>query len=87
MPTDPVPALLDIAKATPDPRAVANWLNAYLGTRPHEAKVAALTKLEQAFNARAGNDTETKAVGLILRIVRRALEDLAGGDRARKGRK
>ena len=87
MATDPVPALLDIAKATPDPRAVANWLNAYLGTRPHDAKVAALEKLEQAFAALAGNDTETKAAGLVLRIVRRALQDLAAGDRARKGRK
>ncbi len=72
MATDPIPALLDLAKATPDPRAIANWLNAYLGTRPHEAKLEALKKLDLAFDAR-GDD---KAAAMILRIVRRTHEDL-----------
>ena len=84
MATDPVPALIDLAKATPDPRAISNWLNAYLGTRPHEAKLTALTKLEQAFNGGPGSAADPKATAMILRIVRRTREDLEATGKRRK---
>ena len=84
MATDPVPALIDLAKATPDPRAIANWLNAYLGTRPHDAKLAALKTLELAFSGGAGGGTDPKATAMILRIVRRTQEELGSSGKRRK---
>ncbi len=86
MPTDPVPALIDLAKATPDPRAIAQWLEAYLGTRPHDAKMTALEKLERELNARLGIAADAKAASMVLRIVGRVRENLAApsGSRRRK---
>ncbi len=85
---DPVPALVDLAKATPDPRAISNWLTAYLGTRPHDAKITALETLERAFEGRPGDAADLKAAALVLRIIQRLQQDLtAAGGRVAKGRK
>ncbi|MBM3515911.1 MAG: hypothetical protein FJX59_19675 [Alphaproteobacteria bacterium] len=76
MPTDPIAALLDLAKATPDPRAISKWLIAYLGTRPYDAKISALKGLEHAFAGGLAGKAEPKAVAMVLGIVRRTLEQL-----------
>lgn len=83
MATDPVPSLLAIAKQTPDPRAVMKWLDAYLGTRPHDAKVSALKGLEQTFTALASG-ADTKAASLVLRMIQRTQGDLANKGGRRK---
>ena len=86
MPTDPVAALIDLTKNTPDPRAISNWLNAYLGTRPHDAKVTALEKLTSAFSGRTGGEADQRVATMVLRIIRRAQEELAaaGSGKRRK---
>lgn len=86
MPTDPIAALLDLAKATPDPRAISKWLIAYLGTRPHDAKISALTGLEHAFTSGPAGKGEPKAVAMVRGIVRRTLTQLQteGAGKARK---
>ena len=76
MATDPVPSLLATAKQTPDPRAVMKWIDAYLGTRPHDAKLSVLKSLEQTFTALA-RGTDAKAAGLVLRMIQRTHGDLA----------
>ncbi len=83
MATDPVPSLLAIAKQTPDPRAVMKWLDAYLGTRPHDAKLSALKGLEQTFTTLA-NGADAKAASLVLRMIQRTQSELADGPKRKK---
>ncbi len=79
MATDPIPALLAVAKQTPDPRAIARWVDAYLGTRPLAAKLSALSALEAAFAAKQGDAADGRAAGMVVRIVQRMRGDLSVG--------
>ena len=81
--TDPVPSLLAIAKQTPDPRAVMKWLDAYLGTQPHDAKLSALQSLEHTFAALA-TGADAKAAALVLRMIQRTQSELANAPRRKK---
>ena len=63
---EPVQMLIDVAKNTPDPRAVSTWLTAYLGTRPLQAKYAALSALESQVKALA---PDARIGGLVLRVI------------------
>ncbi len=63
---EPVQMLIDVAKNTPDPRAVSTWLTAYLGTRPLQAKYAALSALESQVKALA---SDARIAGLVLRVI------------------
>ena len=65
---EPVQMLLGVAKDRPDPRAVANWLVAYLGTRPLKAKVIALDGLESAVKA-TSPAPDKRVLGLVLGVI------------------
>jgi len=73
---DPVKDLMALATATPDPRLVSNWITAYLGKRPLDAKRDILKKLEADFAAREANPAEKRAAGLIRRCVQKVSEAL-----------
>ncbi len=64
----PVQMILGVAKDRPDPRAISTWLNAYLGTRPLQAKHAALTALEAQLRAMSP-PPDPRHAGLILRVI------------------
>lgn len=64
----PVQMLLGVAKERPDPRAVATWLVAYLGTRPLKAKRAALDGLESQVK-RLAPAPEKRILGLVLGVI------------------
>ncbi|MGE4064411.1 MAG: hypothetical protein AB7E79_13675 [Rhodospirillaceae bacterium] len=68
---DPVKDLMALARATPDPRIVSNWIAAYLGKRPLDSKRDILKKLEAEFAARQNNINEKRAAALILRCVQK----------------
>lgn len=67
MPTDPVPALLALIKDRPDPRAVSNWIIAYLGKRDAKEREKALMFLQKEFAARKAADP--RGAGMVLGIV------------------
>ena len=73
--TEPVQMILGVAKDRPDPRAVSNWLTAYLGTRPLKAKHAALGALESQLNA-LGTTVDQRTLGLVLRVIQKSRETL-----------
>jgi hypothetical protein len=70
---EPVDMILDVARDRPDPRAVSNWLTAYLGTRPLKAKHAALSALESQLSTKTA-PADQRTVGLILRVIQKARE-------------
>jgi hypothetical protein len=70
--TEPLQMILDVAKDRPDPRAVASWLTAYLGTRPLKAKYAALSALESQLKAQASD----RITGLVLRVIEKTRDSL-----------
>ena len=65
---EPLQMILDVAKDRPDPRAVSNWLTAYLGTRPLKAKHAALSALESQLKALTP-PPDQRIAGLVLRVI------------------
>ncbi len=74
---DPVRDLVSVAQATPDPGRISNWLVAYLGTRPHDAKLSALRKLEVDLGKGAWAQSEQRAVQMTLRVVQKLNGTLA----------
>lgn len=70
---EPFQMLIDTARQRPDPRAVATWLTAYLGTRPLKAKLAALAQLEAQVTTAA---PEARVRGLVLRVIEKTRESL-----------
>ena len=68
---DPVNDLLAVAQATPDPRAVSNWITAYLGKRPPAAKQTALQELARGVEKRTGGDRERRAATMVLHVIRK----------------
>ena len=72
MATDPVPALLALVRDRPDPRAVSNWISAYLGKRAAPDRRRALETLRSEFASRLAADP--RAAGLVLRVVERFLD-------------
>ena len=76
---DPVRDLVSFALATPDPGRVSNWLVAYLGTRPHDAKLSALKKLELDLGKGAWGQPERRAVDMIVRVIQKLRGNLASG--------
>ena len=73
---DPIRDLVSLARATPDPGKISNWLIAYLGTRPHDAKLSALRKLELDFSKVAWDASEQRPVGMIVRVIQKLNDTL-----------
>lgn len=73
---DPIRDLVSLARATPDPGKISNWLIAYLGTRPHAAKLAALQKLQLDFGKATWAENEMRAVGMIVRVIQKLNDNL-----------
>ena len=78
---DPVRDLISLAQATPDPGKISTWLVAYLGTRPLEAKVSALRKLELDFGKVAWDGSNLRAVGMIVRVIQKLNDSLTKAKR------
>ena len=73
---DPIRDLISLAQATPDPGKISNWLVAYLGTRPHDAKLSALRKLESDFSKATWSASEQRPVGMIVRVIQKLTDTL-----------
>jgi hypothetical protein len=73
---DPVRDLVSLAQATPDPGKISNWLVAYLGTRPRDAKLSALKKLETDFEKVSWGGKEERVIGMILRVIKKLTDSL-----------
>jgi hypothetical protein len=80
---DPIHDLIAVAQATPDPRVVANWITAYLGKRPLEAKQSTLHALGLQCEGRTVDAREQRASGLVLRVIRKLQDELAGTPRTK----
>lgn len=67
---DPAQTLLSMARDRPDPRMITDWLTAFLGKKPLEAKRAALAALAAEFS-KPRPAADTRAAGLVLRVVQK----------------
>lgn len=74
MARDPVPAVLALVQDKLDPRAVSQWITAYLGKRSPREKRLALQALQLEFQSRLA--TEPRAAGLVLRVIENLLAEL-----------
>jgi len=73
MGADPIPALLALLGERPDPRAVTNWIVAYLGKRSARDRQTALQNLRVEFEARQAADP--RGSGLVLKVIQRLQAD------------
>jgi hypothetical protein len=64
-----------MAKDRPDPKIVTNWLTAYLGKRPLEAKRAILNTLAQ--QAQRGTGADARTAGLVSRVIQKLQNELS----------
>jgi hypothetical protein len=71
---DPAPALLALVQDRLDPRAISQWITAYLGKRSDREKRLALQALQLEFQSRV--IAEPRAAGLVLRVVQNLLDGL-----------
>ena len=69
MAADPIPALVALVRERPDPRAITNWIVAYLGKRSARDRQTALQTLKLAFEARQAEDP--RGTGLVLKVIQR----------------
>ncbi|MBL8643165.1 MAG: hypothetical protein JNK21_04465 [Rhodospirillaceae bacterium] len=74
--TDAVQTMMGMAKDRPDPKAVSQWLTAYLGKRPLEAKQAALNAFETEVSANYKSATDQRAATLVLKVIGKVRETL-----------
>jgi hypothetical protein len=74
MARDPGPALLALVQEKLDPRAVSQWITAYLGKRSEREKRLALQALQLEFQSRMAN--EPRSAGLVLRVIENLLAGL-----------
>lgn len=73
MGADPIPALLALVRERPDPRAITNWIVAYLGKRSARDRRLALQTLRLEFEARQTADP--RGSGLVLRVIEKLQTD------------
>jgi hypothetical protein len=74
MAREPGPALLALVQEKLDPRAVSQWITAYLGKRTTREKRLALQALQLEFRSRQA--AEPRAAGLVLRVIENLLAEL-----------
>ena len=73
---DAVPTMMEMAKARPDPKAVSQWLSAYLGKRPLEMKRALLDGFETEIKTKYASAEHTRAATLVLKMIQKVRESL-----------
>jgi hypothetical protein len=76
MASDPVPTMMDMARARPDPKAVSQWLVAYLGKRPLAMKRDLLATCEAEIKRKYSGPADTRAATLVLRVIDKVRESL-----------
>jgi hypothetical protein len=76
MASDPVPTMMDMARARPDPKAVSQWLVAYLGKRPLSMKRDLLAICEAEIKTKHAGPADTRAATLVLRVIEKIRETL-----------
>lgn len=76
MASDPVPTMIDMARARPDPKGVSQWLVAYLGKRPLDMKRDLLAACEAEIKANYASPADTRAATLVLRVIEKVRESL-----------
>ncbi len=73
MAREPGPALMALVQEKLDPRAVSQWINAYLGKRSDREKRLALQALQLEFQSRLA--AEPRSAGLVLRVIENLLAE------------
>ena len=74
MAREPGSAILALVQDKLDPRAVTQWITAYLGKRSPREKRLALQALQLEFQSRL--TAEPRAAGLVLRVIENLLAEL-----------
>ena len=74
MAQDPGPALAALVQDKLDPRAVSQWITAYLGKRSPREKRLALQTLRMEFESRRA--AEPRSAGLVVRVIEKLLAEL-----------
>ncbi|MSO97619.1 MAG: hypothetical protein EXR11_05285 [Rhodospirillaceae bacterium] len=76
MAADPVPTMMGMARERPDPKAVVQWLSAYLGKRPVDMKRALLDGFAAEIKAKHSGPTDVRAATLVLKMIEKVRETL-----------
>ncbi|MDX2145196.1 MAG: hypothetical protein SFV19_17710 [Rhodospirillaceae bacterium] len=76
MATDPVQTMMDMARVRPDPKAVSQWLAAYLGKRPLDMKQELLASFEKTIAAKFSAPADQRAATLVVKTIQKVRETL-----------
>ncbi len=76
MASDPVPTMMNMARERPDPKAVSQWLSAYLGKRPLDMKRALLAGFEAEIKSKHASPADARAATLVLKMIAKVSETL-----------
>jgi len=76
MASDPVPTMMNMARERPDPKAVSQWLSAFLGKRPLKMKQDLLTGFETEIKAKYSGAADVRAATLVLKMIENVRETL-----------
>jgi hypothetical protein len=74
MASDPVPTMMNMARERPDPKAVSQWLTAYLGKRPLDMKRDLLARCEAEITAKHSGPADARAATLVLKTIQKIRE-------------
>lgn len=74
--TDAVQTMIGMAKDRPDPKAVSQWLVAYLGKRPLDMKRQLLATFETDIAKRYNAATDQRAATLVTKVIEKVRDTL-----------
>jgi hypothetical protein len=74
--TNAVETMMGMAKATPNPQAVSNWLTAFLGKRPLDMKRELLNTFETEVTSKYTAATDQRAATLVVKVIQKVRETL-----------
>jgi hypothetical protein len=76
MASDPVPTMMNMARERPDPKAVSQWLAAYLGKRPLKMKRELLDGFAAEIKGKYAGAADMRAATLVLKMIEKVREGL-----------
>jgi len=68
--------MMNMARERPDPKAVSQWLVAYLGKRPLEMKRDLLKTCEAEIASKYAGPADARAATLVLKTIQKVREGL-----------
>ncbi|MBL8631097.1 MAG: hypothetical protein JNM81_15795 [Rhodospirillaceae bacterium] len=74
--TNTVETMMGMAKDRPDPKAVSQWLVAFLGKRPLEAKKALLNTFETEIAHKYSGPSDVRAATLVTKTIQKVRDGL-----------